>query len=234
MKKKMNRLANIILILILTHFGRIVYSQDNQSDTLLFSALNKSKIQFILDDTFLFGGMTSSGVYYSNNFRELSYRNGLVFGVEQYLPLKGKVFLCIGLNVSQRNFSYLKNTPNINVNNLYLDVPITSAFELPILKNLDFRLLFGANIGVKMKSNLNGDYDLILNSNPNTFIYDVNDFNKFDFGWTFGLSAEYKDFIFRLRSYSGFIKFDKKDQGMLNSFNFEVGYFLFRTLNKKK
>ena len=224
----------IILVLVITQVGFVTFSQENSKDTIIFSALNKSKLQFFLDDTYFFGGIATTGIYYSNNFRDLKYTNGFVLGIEQYFPLSGKVFLSTGINISQRNFIHLKKSPNIRINNLYLDVPVTTAFELPILRNLDFRLILGANIGFRTNSTIKGDYHLILENNPDVFIYNKNDFHRIDFGWIFGLSAEYKNFIFRFRSYSGFVKLDNKDQGMLNSFNFEIGYFLFRSFNNKK
>ncbi|GMQ27525.1 outer membrane beta-barrel protein [Algoriphagus confluentis] len=222
-------------ILILAVFFLAIntlHAQENGSDSLTFSSLNKSSLSFILDDTYLIGGVNSSGIYYSNSFRDLSYRPGFSFGLEQYFPLKGKVFLSSGFNFSQRNFSYLKNQPGIDVSNFYLDLPITAAIELPIMRDLDFRIFFGAVIAFRLNSKINGDYDAVLNQNPDAFIYESSDFHSGDFGWHFGLSAEYKRVLFRLRSYSGFVKFDNKDQGMISSFNFEVGYFLFRSMKK--
>lgn len=216
----------IKLTLILCLIATISFAQSQQSDTLKFSALDKSKLSFFLDDTYILGGVGISSVYYSNNFRELGYTPNFVFGIEQYLPLGTKSFLSTGLNVGQRNFYYSRQNP-VQFNNLYLDLPVTTAWELPILRSLDLRLLIGASVGVRLNTQVSGDYAL-LQEHPQFFNYNVDDFHRMDFGWTFGLSAEYRNFLFRLRSYSGFIKIDRKDQGMLNSFNFEVGYFLFR------
>jgi hypothetical protein len=227
-------LTNIILVIFLIIISLSIKAQENQNDTIRFTALNKSKLAFFLDDTYFFGGITSSGIYYSKYFRELSYEPGLVFGVEQYFPLGGKAFLSTGLNFVQRNFSYLKKEPNIRVNNLYLDIPVATAFELPVLRNFDLRLILGANIGARLHSRVNGNYEMILENNPDVFLYNVNDLSSLDFGWTFGLSAEYRNLLFRFRSYSGFVKYDRKDQGMLSSFNIEIGHFLFRNLNGKK
>lgn len=232
MNPSVTKFTFFALILLQIQFS--VFSQISQEDTLKFSALNKSKLEFLLDDTYLFGGVLTSGIYYSNNFRALQYGNGFVFGIEQYFPTSGKVFFSAGMNVTQRNFSYLLSAPNIQVRNTYLDVPLGAAFELPILRSLDFRIILGSNTGVRLHSVVRGDYNALLEENPEMFVYDVNDFHRFDFGWIFGLSAEYQNILLRFRSYSGFGKLDRKDQGMLNSFNFEVGYFLFRGLNRKK
>ena len=141
MKKEKRKKILHTIIFILTLYS--AKAQDISPDTLTFSSLNKSKLSFILDDTYFIGGINTSGIYYSNNFRNLSYKPGLSFGIEQYFPLQGKVFLSSGLSISQRNFSFLKEEPRIEVNNLYLDLPLTAAFELPVMRNLDFRIFLG-------------------------------------------------------------------------------------------
>jgi len=230
----MPALNKLLLFIIITSIALESKSEQYNSDTIIFKALNKTTLQFFLDDTYFFGGYTSSGIYYSNHFKDLSYGSGLVYGIEQYFPLSGKVFFSAGLHLTHRNFSQFKNTTTIRVNNLFLDIPTTTAFELPVLRKFDFRLLLGSNISIRTRTTITGNYDIISQNNPNVFKYNTNNFSRFDFGWLFGLSAEYRDFLFRMRSFSGFIKLDSKDQGMLNSFNFEVGYFLFRNLNNKK
>lgn len=222
-------LLQACLFILILHKAQ---AQEHIGDTLVFSALNKSKISFILDDTYVIGGINTSGIYYSNHFRDLSYRGGFSIGVEQYFPLRGKVFLSSGIGISQRNFSYQRMPPGITVKNLYLDVPVTAAFELPILKELDFRIFVGGAIGIRLSSNIRGDYEALLSEHPELFVYQNSDFHNGDYGWHFGLSAEYNDILFRFRSYSGFIKFDQKDQGMMSSFSVEVGYFLFRSMQK--
>jgi hypothetical protein len=230
MKKERRKKVLYTIILVLTFYS--AKAQETSPDTLTFASLNKSKLSFILDDTYFIGGVNTSGIYYSNNFRNLSYKPGFSFGVEQYFPLKGKVFLSSGININQRNFSFLKEEPRIEVNNLYLDLPLSAAFELPIMRNLDFRIFFGTVVAFRLNSNISGDYDEAINQNSNVFLYQNNDFHSVDFGWHFGLSAEYRNILFRFRSYSGFVKFDNKDQGMMSSFNFEIGYFLFRSIKK--
>ncbi len=217
-------------LFVLTTFSAL--AQDANSDTLTFPSLNKSKWFFILEDTYLFGGVNASGIYYSNHFRNLSYQPGFIGGIEQYFPLKGRVFLGTGVNISQRNFAYAPSSPGIEVSSLYLDVPMTAAIELPVMRNLDFRLLLGANVGFRLHSNVLGAYEDVIQQHPDALVYQTNDFHTVDFGWHFGLSAEYKNLLFRLRSFSGFTKFDQKEQGMMSSFSVELGYFLFRGLKK--
>lgn len=230
MKNERRKKALIMVIYFLTIYS--VKSQNTYSDTLTFSSLKKSKLSFILDDTYVVGGVNTAGIYYSNNFRNLSYKTSYMFGVEQYFPLKGKIFLSSGLIFGQRNFLFLKEESGIEVKNLYLDLPLTAAFELPVMRNLDFRIFFGTMVAFRLNSQIVGDYDKLLNQNPNVFVYKTNNFHSMDFGWHFGFSTEYKNILFRLRSYSGFVKLDNQDQGMMNSFNFEIGYFLFRQIKR--
>lgn len=222
----MKKLEAIICLLFVLDFTAA--AQQNLTDSLTFSALNKSRWQFFLDDTYLFAGINTSGIYYSNHSRQLSHSAGYTIGIDQYIPVSPQVFLTTGINFSNRNFSYLKHNPSISVKNYYLDIPIVTAFELPVLKRFDFRLLLGANMGMRLHSRVEGNYDQIRNLHPDAFVYNTSDFHRFDFGWQFGLSAEHRNFLVRARSYSGFVKLDKKEQGMLSSFNFELGYFLFR------
>lgn len=219
------RLLLILIFILSVCHGN---AQDQFSDTLTFSALHKSRLSFILDDTYLIGGVNRSGIYYSNHFRYLSFNSGYSLGIEQYLPLSGKMFLSSGVNFSQRNFSYFRDNTSAEVRSLYLDVPITAAFELPVLRSVDFRIFFGAAGGFRLSSDVRGNYLDLLSAGMDLFVYNRDDFQKMDFGWHFGFSAEYRNILFRARSYSGFVKFDRKDQGMMSSFNLEIGYFLFR------
>lgn len=212
-----------------------IYGQTNELDSLTFSSLNKSKLSFLLDDTYLFVGVNTSGIYYSNHYRNLSNKPGYSAGVEQYLPLRGNVLITTGLVVSQRNFQYTKDPNSAEVKNTYLDLPIRAAFELPVLRKLDFRIFFGANVATRLTSEINREkQESFTDIDPDEFSYKLDDFNRMDFGWNFGFSAEYRNFNFRIQSFSGFIKVDKKDQGMLNSFSMDVGYFIFRRKNHER
>lgn len=218
------------LFFLLTTFSAV--AQDVYPDTFSFPSLNKSRWSFILEDTYVFGGVNTSGIYYSNHFRDLSYKPGFTGGIEQYFPLKGRVFLSAGVNVSQRNFVYTPSSPGVEVNSLYLDVPMTAAIELPVMRSIDFRMLLGANVGFRLHSNVIGAYEDLVQQQPDVMVYQTSDFHSVDFGWHFGLSAEYKNILFRVRSFSGFTKFDQKEQGMMSSLSVELGYFLFRGLKK--
>ncbi len=215
-------------------FGTSVfsYSQESEPDTLTFAALARSKVSFFLDDTYVMGGVNHGGVSYSNHARNLSYGIGPVFGLEQYFPLSGKVFLTAGINASQLNFRYSVEPGQVEASNWYLNIPISTAWELPIWRRYDFRIILGAFVGMRLDSEVNG-YENFPAESSDYFIYNTSDFNRFDVGWSFGASMEHRNVIVRIRSFTGFINIDKKDQGIINTFNLEIGYFLFRSLNNR-
>lgn len=227
------RLLSIYITFVLT-FGTSVfsYSQESEPDTLTFAALARSKVSFFLDDTYLMGGVNLGGVSYSNHARNLSYGIGPVFGIEQYFPLSGKVFLTAGINASQLNFRYSVEPGQVEASSWYLNIPISTAWELPIWRRYDFRIMLGAFVGMRLDSEVNG-YENFPAESSDYFIYDTSDFNRFDVGWSFGASMEHRNVIVRIRSFTGFINIDKKDQGIINTFNLEIGYFLFRSLSSK-
>jgi hypothetical protein len=188
---------------------------------------------FFLNDSYILGGFNHSGIYYSNSFKDLSYRPGFQFGIEQYIPMKRNLFLSGGLHFSQRNFRHNTN-PAIIFKNNYIDLPFYACFELPILKDVDLRFLLGAQVGVRLGSSQKGNYSETYLNDGSGFVYSTDNFHRFDGGWSFGFSMEKKDFIFKLRSYLGFAKLDKSEQGMMHSLNADVGYFIFRQIKRNR
>lgn len=203
-------------------------------DTMTFIGIPKDKYSLLMDDTYIIGGLNYSGIYYSNHFRNLSYATGLMLGVEQYFPTKGKFFTSLGAHFSNRAFRH--HTPQLNVvfNNLYLDIPLTFSYELPVFRSLDFRILLGTFVSARLASWSRSGYDKAYIDDSSNFIYQTSDFKRTDFGWLFGLSMEHKNYLFRVRCISGWNNLDKKDQGMINGLSMEMGYFLFRDKRLKK
>lgn len=210
----------------------ILFNNVKAQDSLSFKDLNRSKLSFFLDDTYFFFGASHANVYYSNHFRAMSAYSGFCFGIEQDYSLSGKAFLISGVNFTQRNFAHKTENNQVVFINNYIDVPLVFSFDLPGPTVAEFRLLLGANTAFRIGSGNIGNYSEAYLSNPSNFIYSPKQFHSVDFGWLFGLSAEYKNFIIRLKSYSGLTKITKNDRGMSSSFNLELGYFLFRSIKK--
>lgn len=225
----MRLLSFYITLVFIVGTPIISYSQEYEPDTLTFAALARSKVSFFLDDTYIMGGVNLGGVSYSNHARNLSYGIGPVFGIEQYFPLSGKVFLTAGINASQLNFRYSAEPGQVEASSWYMNIPISTAWELPIWRRYDFRMILGAFVGMRLDSEVRG-YDNFPAENSDYFTYNKSDFHRFDVGWSFGASMEHRNVILRIRSFTGFINIDKKDQGVINTFNLEIGYFLFRSI----
>lgn len=223
-KKSKNLFTLFIAILLLTSAS---YAQENQVDSVQFTSLNKISRSYLLDDTYIVAGGLLSGIYFSNNFRDISFIPSYVFGIEQYYPLRGKVFLNAGVNVAERNFAHRPVEETITFKNLYVDVPLSASFELPV-RRIDLRFILGTYGSYRVRTRIDGNYQSSLATDPQVFQYREEDFHRFDFGWLFGVSMEHHNFLLRFRSFSGFLKYSQQDQGMMSSFNLELGYFLFR------
>jgi len=211
----------------LTLFFGLLSSQPVQSqntDTLTFTELDRTPLSFLLDDTYIIGGLNYGGLYYSNHFRQLHYMPGFNLGIEQIIPLTGRMMLSTGFHYAQRSFEHSSHSGRTVFMNHFIDLPGAAAFALPIGLGLNFRLILGANLSIRLASSQLGNY---TGDDPE-FRYDVNRFQPFDMGWFFGFSAEYKRLLARFRCYSGFARIDRGDQGMFNTVSIELGYYVFR------
>ncbi|MBX2961785.1 MAG: hypothetical protein KF687_04680 [Cyclobacteriaceae bacterium] len=188
--------------------------------------INWNNLPYSFDDIAFMVGVTNSSLYYSNYFRELSFTPGFIIGAEDFFPVFDKAFLHVGLKYAQLGFEH---TPyNVVFTTHNIDIPLFLSYELPELRSFDLRLLFGSRFLFRTGSNTKGTYP----TSPEIFRFNPTQFSNFDFGFVFGLSAEYKNFYSSARGYTGFIKLIPSDTGMNNSFSLEVGYFIFRNLRK--
>jgi hypothetical protein len=195
-------------------------------DTMIFS----DRFFGLKDDRYLIGGLNYSGIYYSKNFRQLGYSPGYFVGMEQYFPSTGKYFTTVGVHLVNHPFVHHVLMDKVRFQNIYLELPLAFSYELPVFKTFDLRFMLGGFGSLRLKSWSSKDY-------PNGFDehrYDVAAFSRTDFGWLFGVSMEYDNFIIRLRSVSGFKKLDRNEQGMMHGLSIESGYFLFREKRFKK
>jgi hypothetical protein len=182
-----------------------------------------SKLPYFMDDLMIIGGLNRSGLYFSDNFRDLSYGSGFQLGIEGFLPLGNITFFDYGIQYAQRNFKHDSN--DILFKNHFLEFPIYVSFALPELRRIDWRFFLGTQLTYRLSSSQSGSYVLL---DSNTFTFDPQRFKRLDGGMTFGLSAEANDIYMRVRSFVGVNNLDRNDQGAMNAFYIEVGYFLFR------
>jgi hypothetical protein len=208
------------------------YTEENgKSKTKDFSIL-----EYLINDTYVTGGINRGGVFWSNEFRNLEYENGLQLGIEGYTPIAKKAFLNIGFSYAQRNFSHSPITNNtketITFRNHFIEMPIFLSHELPEFKQIDFRFILGIQFAYRFAGSQKKSYSSETMSN--SFFYKQENFKRFDGGLNFGLSGEYQDIYFRLRSFVGHNSIYGADTGMLNAFYIDFGFFLFRNLKNRK
>jgi hypothetical protein len=185
----------------------------------------KPSVSYFLDDFSVFGGINSSGLSFSNNRKNLAYTGGFQFGVQEMVPLGKVTFFNYGIQYSKRGFSH--ESEGVSFSNYYLEFPFSVSFELPELRNLDFRFYLGAQIASLLSTKQTGQYG----TDPD-FFYDPGEFTKMDAGFIFGLSIEKSNFFLRVGSYIGLRKLAEQDTGFQNSFSLDFGYYLFRSLRK--
>jgi hypothetical protein len=231
----MNKFIIKILLAILLPIVNLnsIYSQtDNfQSEEIVEENGKKTKnLPYFMDDIQIIAGANFSGIFFSSNYRNLTYLPGYQVGIEKYFPMARTLFISVGPHYTQRNFKH--KIDNVRFTNHYLDLPIFFSFELPEFRSIDFRFVLGTQLSYRISSNQFGEYSTETLNNPDAYTYKTGNLNSFDIGWAFGLSAEYKNIFFRLRSYIGTTNIAKKEPGTLNSFNLDVGYFIFRPFRK--
>lgn len=191
-----------------------------QDSTIMVSA---NGTPYFLYDLMIVGGLNRSGLFFSNEFRNLAYSNGFQIGIEGFLPLGRVTFFDYGIQYAQRNF--IHRPEQITFSNDYLDFPAYVSYALPELKNIDWRVFLGGQISYRFSSRQSMPYKSTVG-----FQYDPRGFHRVDGGMIFGLSGEWKNYYGRLRSYIGVNNMDSQDQGAMNSFFIEFGYFIFRGL----
>lgn len=215
-----------------------IFSQETTSEVVFedsgnqISEKKKKKLPYFMDDVMVVGGINQSGLYFSNNYRNLAYQTGFNIGFEKYFPMPRVLFISTGVHYTHRNLRHKVN--NVIFINRYIDLPAFFTFALPEFRKVDFRFLVGTQLSFKLNSKQVNQYTSDNISNDAVTTYSKSDFNVFDIGWVFGASAEYQNFIFRLRSNIGTTNFIKRDPGSFNTVTFDVGYFIFRPFRNNK
>ncbi|MFN3528492.1 MAG: outer membrane beta-barrel protein [Bacteroidia bacterium] len=194
--------------------------------------MNRNQLPFFIDDIMLVGGLSATNIHYSNEFRHLSMRSGFNFGIENYFPLLPKAFLHYGLHYSRANISYQPlDATRANISFGRIDIPIYMAYELPVMRQTDFRIFLGTQLAFRTGS---GSIDFPAGfaqpPYPSVYVLNSDNFQRFDYGLNWGLSMEYDKWFWRMRSYIGTRRLFSNDTGMFSAFYLEGGFFLFRHL----
>jgi hypothetical protein len=214
---------------IIVSSDTLVSNQDSIIQKKSFK-INWSNLPYLFDDMSIIVGANRSGLYYTEYYRELGHINGFTVGVEDFIPVFERAFFHFGVKYARRGFSHAKHNIQFRTHNL--DLPMFLSYELPAMRMYDLRLLFGGQMSFRTGSTTLGRYTAPNIPGESNYYYIPSSFNNFDFGFTFGLSAEFNDFYFRLRSFNGYWKLMPDDTSMNSSFSLEIGYFIFRKLRK--
>ncbi|GHB27284.1 hypothetical protein GCM10008106_05020 [Mongoliitalea lutea] len=214
----------MILILLSSQsgFSQSETEDEKDSEKEKKESTKWGNLPYFMDDIKLVAGLNRGGVFWSDEFRNLSYGSGYQLGLEGFLPMGKISFFHYGMHYSARTFNHL-NQVDFRTN--HLDFPIFASFGLPEFTSIDFRFLLGTQLSARIGGRQIGTYSSLGNDQ---FLFDVNEFKSLDGGMFFGLSGEQKDFYFRVRSYIGVNNLDRRDLGSLNAFYIDFGYFLFR------
>jgi hypothetical protein len=191
-------------------------------------------LPFVFDDIMVVGGINQSGLHFSNQYRELSTIGGWQLGAEGYYPIGERLFLVTGAGYAQSGMQHAEHDVRIRFHQI--NVPVLFAYELPVLRSFEWRLFLGTQFSYTTSADQSGVYP----EDGMMFRYNIDDINRMGFGFTFGLSWEHRDFYLRLRGYMGMVKRFTNlhpetqigDTGMMQTFQIEFGYFLFRPLRE--
>lgn len=191
-------------------------------------------LPYFYDDVMVIGGLNMSSLLFSNRYKELGIRRGWSLGVEGYYPILERAFLVSGINFEQVGFSHKEYDVNFTLS--HINIPILVAYELPALRDFDWRLFLGTQISFYTGGQADNEYGDV----GDVFRYSPDDLTPFDFGFSFGLSWERTNYYLRLRGNFGMMKrfttlhpeTGVGDTGMMQTFQIEFGYLLFRPLRK--
>ncbi|MCH8546229.1 MAG: PorT family protein [Cryomorphaceae bacterium] len=220
-------------------YSEVLYADEDtiKKETFVDRFIEKHKLDnlpYFYDDLMIVGGLNQSSLHFSNHYRELGIRSGWSLGLEGYYPILERAFLVSGINFGQVGFSHEKHDINFTLSQI--NIPILVAYELPVLRDFDWRIFLGTQISIYTGGRANNEYGDI----EDVFRYELDDLTPFDFGFSFGLSWERSNYYLRLRGYLGMMKrFNSLhpetgvgDMGMMQTFSIEFGYLLFRPLRK--
>lgn len=227
----------LIILLFVSFFG---LSQDKEVE----KKKNYSEFfDYLIDDVFLSVGINRGGIFWSNFYPEMRDDNGFNIGIESYTPIMDKSFFNFGLLYVQNRFGHVPSLvtedEKIVFRNHSIQAPLYASFELPTMREYDFRFNLGIHLKYRLLTTQERPYPEVVTENGyyhdgGEFFYpESNRLKRFDGGMFFGLSWERSNFFFRLRSASGVNNLYSSEQGMLHAFYIDAGYFLFRAIRNK-
>ncbi|MFN3639281.1 MAG: outer membrane beta-barrel protein [Flavobacterium sp.] len=205
--------------------------KSTSQNTFTTESSKDKSLPLFFDDFLVVGGLNYGGMFMTKEKSDLSYRTGFHLGFEHYQPIGKKVFLHYGVSFLQKSFRHHQEKVDWTINSMQ---GLTFAsYEIPVLRNYDFRFLLGAHYSYNFNWYPSTSYSSEVLTNPDLFYYDRKKFQNFDFGLFFGLSFERDNYYMRLGSTVGNVKLVNNDQGMYHSLQMSFGYLVFRGARNK-
>jgi len=231
---KVTYLKIILLFFIST---TTYYSQEDEINTSNNASLEEEEevskkfdFPYYLDDLVIVAGLNNGGIYFNKNNSETTYGYGSHFGVEHYQSPGMNLFINYGLHFNNTNFR--QRSADIEFSLYRLQAPIFVSYEIPELREFDFRFLLGFEFSYLLNASMSRAYNAFEQASPDFFNYQPNKFSKFDAGLFFGLSVERDNYYFRIGSTINVINLDPNEQGMIHQLHLTLGAFPFRFLRK--
>lgn len=218
-------------------FNFSVFSQEDKSipknsQKVSFEKQTKSKeLPFFFDDLMFSVGANYGGVFMTKFKDELSYRPGFNMGIEHYQSVEKKVFLNYGLFYSAKNFRHHAfNNIDFRINSI--EGLVFLAYEIPAFEEIDIRFLAGVHFNYFASLSSSQPYILDELLTESIHKYQNENLKKLDYGLFVGVSAEKRNYYFRVGTTIGNTNVVRNDQGMYNSIHLSFGYFMFRNMRK--
>jgi len=201
----------------------------NRKNEFLSKSFLKEFVQYVSEDTYVFGGTNAFNLLQSNQFRNLDFGWGYNFGVIGYTPLQKKSYFNIGVQAQYTRFKHSFYNKTEEPQFFKLGVPIYFSYDLPSFPKTQIKLQLGTQI----------DYILfaakqsVFSPNEVDFIFDNNQLKRLHLNYRIGLQIELSPFIFETFYVHSLNKMFRNDIGVPNQFCFNIGYFFKRHPLKK-
>ena len=215
-------------ILFMTHwtmFTTIMYAQNQNASRV--QGINEF-LNILKEDMYVGGGTNFSGVYMSKYRTNTNMSLGMQGFVGFYFPYTDNLFFHGQLGMASQNFTHTTPNEQIQVTLSSIELPIFVSALLPISTKLETRLIVGWQGNWIFRTKNSAAYSPEWSSNPNSILYNPERMMTHDFGFYFGIGAEYGRWLVRATGYTGINNLVKNDTGMINTWKFDVGYFIFR------
>jgi hypothetical protein len=221
-----------IAVLVLSSILPSLFAQVEDSvQTGVFNFdIDFSRASYLLGDVMITGSYIRSGVGMSRDYQDLTATDGIGVGIESYMALLPKAFFNYGLSYARKGFTHTPPSlgSGITYHMHYIEAPFFLSFELPELREMDFRICVGGQLSYLADAGFSGDLEGLRALPYDRHIFEPDRFTELDIALLFGLSVERGPIYCRARGVVGSAMVSAPNTGQLTSFYFDLGFFPFR------